>query len=42
MSNWTDEYLQMVDDCEKRESRLSEWEQGFIESIRSRLEEESP
>lgn len=42
MATWTDEYLQMVEDCEKRESRLTEWEQGFINSIRHRLEEEKP
>ena len=42
MATWADEYLQLVDDCEKRESRLSEWEQNFISSIRDRLEEEKP
>ena len=29
----TDEHLQMVTDCEARESRLSEWEATFIDSI---------
>ena len=33
-----DEHLQMVADCEARESRLSEWEAGFIDSIRRQLE----
>ena len=33
----TDEHLQMVTDCEARESRLSEWEAGFIDSIRRQL-----
>ena len=42
MSTWIDEYLTMVDDCEKRESRLTEWEHGFIDSIRSQLEKEKP
>ena len=37
---WADEYLTMVDDCEKRESRLTEWEIGFLDSIRHRLERE--
>ena len=41
-ASWVDEYLQMVDDCEKRESRLTEWEQGFVDSIRRRLEREQP
>lgn len=40
MGTWADEYLTMVDDCEKRESRLTEWEAGFIDSIRNRLERE--
>ena len=34
----TDEALQLVADCEARESRLSEWEAGFIDSIRRQLE----
>lgn len=42
MATWADEYLKMVDDCEKRESRLSEWDCNFLESIRSRLEQEKP
>lgn len=29
----TDEILDMIEDCIKRESKLSEWEQGFIQSI---------
>jgi len=29
-------HAQMINDCEKRESRLSEWEQGFIDSISRR------
>lgn len=39
-SSWADEYLQMVEDCENRESRMSEWEQTFIASIRTQLESE--
>lgn len=35
---WSEEYLVMVVDCEKREKRLSEWEREFIASLRSRLE----
>ena len=35
MSDWTTEYLTMLDDCEKREDRLTEWECGFIDSLRS-------
>ena len=31
------EHQQMVDDCEARESRLSEWERDFIDSLKHRL-----
>lgn len=27
------EHLQMIDDCEKRESKLSRWEAQFIDSL---------
>lgn len=30
------EHEQMIEDCEKRESRLSDWERGFIDSISKR------
>ena len=29
----TEEIQQMLDDCESRESKLTEWEAGFIDSI---------
>jgi len=32
-----EEWLEMIDDCEARESRLTEWETNFIESISDRL-----
>lgn len=34
-----EEHVQMVDDCEKRESKLSDWERGFIDSIGRQLAE---
>ena len=37
---WTQEYLTMVEDCEKRDSRLTDWERGFLDSISKRLENE--
>lgn len=40
--NWVGEYMTMVEDCEKRESSLTEWEVEFIDSIRHRLEREQP
>jgi hypothetical protein len=33
-----DEHLQMVEDCENRESKLTDWERSFIDSIRSQME----
>lgn len=35
---WTSEYLTLLDDCEKREQRLSDWERGFVDSLRHQLE----
>lgn len=37
MTTWADEYLQMIDDCEARESRLTEWQATFIDSIKSQI-----
>jgi len=37
---WTQEYLTMVEDCEKRDSWLTDWERGFLDSISKRLENE--
>ena len=31
------EHQQLIDDCEKRESKLSDWERTFIDSISSQL-----
>ena len=31
------EYQQMVEDCEKRESKLSDWESDFIDSLANRV-----
>lgn len=36
---WAAEYLQLVADCEARESRLSDWDRTFVDSIRHRLEQ---
>lgn len=32
------EHLTMIEDCENRESKLSNWEREFIASIRAQLE----
>lgn len=38
MTSWADEYFTMLDDCEKRESQLTDWERGFVDSLRSQME----
>lgn len=32
-----DEHTTMIEDCEKRESKLSDWERSFIDSISMQL-----
>lgn len=32
-----DEHLTMVEDCENRESKLTDWERGFIDSVKQQL-----
>lgn len=39
-ADWTSEYLTMIEDCEKRDTMLSEWERNFIDSIRSQIEDD--
>lgn len=33
-----DEHIQMAKDCENRESKLTDWERGFIDSITRQLD----
>lgn len=33
MSDWTSEYTALLEDCEKRSDKLSDWELGFIDSL---------
>ena len=35
--SWADEYITMLDDCEKREGRLTDWERGFVDSLREQI-----
>lgn len=37
MSGDRDEHATMIEDCEKRESKLSDWERSFIDSISMQL-----
>lgn len=39
---WTGPFLDLVEDCEKRESRLDDWSRTFIDSIRKQLEQAKP
>jgi len=42
MATWQDEYQTMINDCKKRESRLSDWDTGFIDSVSKQLERNKP
>ena len=37
MNTCNAEHQQLVDDCEARESRLSDWERSFVDSMKARL-----
>jgi hypothetical protein len=37
MSTWADEYLTLLDDCEKRSEKLTAWECGFVDSLQRQL-----
>lgn len=34
-----EEWQEMINDCQERESKLTEWEEGFIDSIEEQLDE---
>ena len=38
MGDWTDEYIQLIEDCEARDTKLSAWDVDFLSSIRTRLD----
>jgi len=33
-----DEWKRMINDCMERQSRMSDWEQGFVQSLSERLD----
>ena len=37
MTHWTDEYLTMLEDCEMRSEKLTDWECGFVDSLQRQL-----
>lgn len=38
-TGWQDTYTIMLDDCEARESRLTDWEREFVDSLRQQIEQ---
>lgn len=42
MSDWTDGYRTLIEDCRKRERHLSAWDVDFLDSIESRLDDLKP
>lgn len=39
MTVWNTEYIQMLDDCDAREQKLTEWERTFSASLQKQLNE---
>ena len=39
MSTWADEYMTMLEDCERRSERLSDWECQFVDSLQRQIAE---
>jgi len=42
VSDWIEEYLTLIEDCEKRESKLSSWDVDFLASVKDRLIDKKP
>lgn len=38
MSDWEIEYLTLLEDCEKREGCLTDWERNFVDSLTKQIE----
>lgn len=34
----TEDYMEMIEACEREESKLTDWERNFIDSMRRQLE----
>jgi hypothetical protein len=37
-NSWQDEYKTMIEDCENRSTKLSDWEHDFIQSLGEQLD----
>ena len=42
MSDWTDEYRQLIEDCRNRAQYISSWDADFLDSIEGRLDKNVP
>ena len=42
MQAWKDVYLHMLEELEQYESRLTDWERGFVEGLNTALEQDRP
>lgn len=38
-AGWASEYLTMINDCEQRESSITDWERGYLDSLRAWIED---
>ena len=37
MTTWAEEYVTLLEDCEKRSEKLTDWELGFVDSLQRQL-----
>lgn len=37
MTAWADEYVTLLEDCERRSEKLTDWELGFVDSLQRQL-----
>jgi hypothetical protein len=36
--SWADDFLTLIEDCEHRDSRLTDWERGFLDNLKNAIE----
>jgi len=37
MATWADEYITLLEDCERRSHKLSDWELQFVDSMQRQI-----
>jgi hypothetical protein len=37
MTTWADEYVTLLEDCEKRSEKLTDWELSFVDSLQRQI-----